>query len=290
VRVLVTGATGFVGGSIIRALVRKGHDAIAAVRRHDVGVRDCESVVWDIGQARRPSPLPPKIDAIVHAAQSRNYRAFPADADEMLRVNVAGACALLDYAVDAGVSRFCLLSSGTVYEPYGGGLHEEAALSPTSFLGATKLAAEVLARPYASDVALSILRLFFPYGPGQRDRLIPDIVDRVRSGRAVQLSADGDGLRIVPTYVEDIAEVTVAAVVEGWSGTMNVAAPWATTLRELAELIGTNVGRRPIFETTDRAAICITPVLDRLRAHFDMSRFTPIETALVRMLTDRTNA
>jgi UDP-glucose 4-epimerase len=285
-RVLVTGASGFVGRSVVRALACEGHAPIAAVRRHDADLPACETVVWDIGRATRPIPLPPKIDAIVYAAQSRNYRSFPADIDELFRVNVAGACTLLDYAVDTGVSRFCLLSSGTVYEPYRGELREEAALAPTSFLGASKLAAEVLAGPYQGKVALSVLRLFFPYGPGQTGRLIPDIIERVRTGRAVELSADGDGLRIAPTYVSDLAEIVMAAVTEGWTGTMNVASPHAISLRELAELAGKLIGLRPVFEMTDRQATWITPVLDRLKAHFDMSAFTPIEDGLARTLAD----
>jgi UDP-glucose 4-epimerase len=289
-RVLVTGASGFVGRSVVRALAREGHDAIAAVRRHDPDLPACETVVWDIGRARRPVPLPSKVDAIVHAAQSRNYRSFPTDIDELFRVNVAGARTLLDYGVDTGVSRFCLLSSGTVYEPYRGELREEAALAPTSFLGASKLAAEILAGPYQGKMALSVLRLFFPYGPGQTGRLIPDIIERVRTGRAVELSADGNGLRIAPTHVSDLAEIAVAAVAEGWTGTMNVASPHTISLRELAELAGKLLGLRPVFEMTDREAIWITPVLERLMAHFDMSAFTPIADGLVQMLADDISA
>jgi UDP-glucose 4-epimerase len=283
VRVLVTGATGFIGASLLRALARKGHEAIAAVRRHDADVRGCETVVWDIGEARRPIPVPFGVDAIVHAAQSRNYRALPADGSEMFRVNVAGAWALLDYAAEIGVSRFCMLSSGAVYQPFRGELREDAPVAPTDFLGATKLAAEVLARPYEGRFAISVLRLFFPYGPGQRNRLVPDIVERVRAGKPVQLSSDGEGVRIAPTYVEDIAEIVVAAVTEGWTGTMNVASPQVMSLRELAELIGEVVCRAPIFETTDRETIRIVPVLDRLKANFDIGRFTPFELALRRI-------
>jgi UDP-glucose 4-epimerase len=290
VRVLVTGASGFVGRSVVRALAREGHDAIAAVRRHEADLPAYETVVWDIGRAKRPVPLPPKVDAIVHAAQSRSYRSFPTDIDELFRVNVAGACTLLDYAVDTGVSRFCLLSSGTVYEPYRSELREEAALAPTSFLGASKLAAEILAGPYQGKMALSVLRLFFPYGPGQTGRLIPDIIERVRTGRAVELSADGNGLRIAPTYVSDLAEIAVAAVAEGWTGTMNVASPHTISLRELAELAGKLLGQRPVFEMTDREATRIAPVLERLKAHFDMSAFTPIEDGLVRTLAGESSA
>ena len=289
-RVLVTGATGFIGAPLLRALTRKGHEVVAVVRNRDADVQGCRSVVWDVGQEKRPASPLPRVDAIVHAAQSRNYQAFPADGREMFQVNVGGAWALLDYAVETGVSRFCLLSSGTVYEPYRCELEEDAPLAPTSFLGATKLAAEALAKPYGRHLSLSVPRLFFPYGPGQRKRLIPDIIERVRRGRPVELSSDGEGLRIVPTYVEDIVEIIGAALSEGWTGTMNVASPRAVSLRELAEAIGSLIGKRPVFEITNRETMRIVPMLDRLRAHFDMTRFTPLERALEHVVADAVQA
>lgn len=290
-RVLVTGATGFVGASVLRALARKGHEAIAAMRRSgDAVLRNCETVAWDIGEARRPVPGLTGVDAIVHAAQSRNYRAFPADGAEMFRVNVAGAWTLLDYAVEMGVSRFCMLSSGAVYQPFLGELREDASLAPADFLGATKLAAEILARSYEARLAISVLRLFFPYGPGQRNRLVPHIIERVRTGEPVQLCSDGQGLWIAPTHVEDIAEVVVTAVEEGWTGTMNVGSPQVVSLRHLAALIGEAVGRPPIFETTDRQSIRIAPVLDRLKEKFDLGRFTLLERAVHAVAAQQTEA
>ncbi|MFX5743321.1 NAD-dependent epimerase/dehydratase family protein, partial [Acinetobacter baumannii] len=66
---------------------------------------------------------------MAHLAQSRAYRAFPGDAAEMFRVNVAGAQELLAAASATGVSRFCLVSTGSVYEPFSAPLAEDAALA-----------------------------------------------------------------------------------------------------------------------------------------------------------------
>ena len=279
-RVLVTGTTGFVCGAVLRALARRGHDAIALVRDRRAAPPIGAPIVWDLAQSARPDVLPRGIDAIVHGAQSRDYRNFPADGGAMFRTNVAGTWSLLDYAAESGIKRFCLLSSGTVYEPYRGPLDEKAATAPTSFLGATKLAAEVVARPYGAMLGLCVLRLFAPYGRGQRDRLVPDIAQRVRDGRAVELASDGQGLWLTPTHVDDVAEVVTTAVEEEWTGTVNVAAPEVVSLKRLAETIGGFVDRDPVFRITEREPLRIEPSLERLAERFDLGRFRLLQRGL----------
>lgn len=280
-KVLVTGATGFIGTRLVAELTSQGHEVHALVRNPARAPPDCIPLPWNLDEPR-PEQLPRQLDAIVHAAQSRGYRAFPANALEMAQVNVAGTVALLDYAAGIGVEKFCLLSSGTVYEPYRVELTEDARLDPTSYLGATKLAAEILARPYGALFPIAVLRLFFPYGPGQKNRLIPDLISRVRAGKPVVLASDGEGLRLVPTYVDDIAKVITCALNDGWSGIFNVAAPTAVSIRRLAETIAGVVGGTPAFEIVAEAPLTIVPRLDRLSGRFDLGRFTSLEDGIRR--------
>ena len=276
-RVLLTGATGFVGRALAPRLAASGHEVVAVVR----GASALPAPVrWDLGRGAAPRDLPSRVEAVVHAAQSRNYRAFPQDGPELFAVNVAGTAALLDYAVRAGASRFCLLSTGSVYEPFRSGLDEEARLAPTSMLGASKLAAEVVARPYAALFALSILRVFTPYGPGQTGRLIPDLINRVRTGQAVDLSSDGQGVRLAPIFVDDLCAVVVAAVEGAWNATLNVASPRAASLREVAELIGRNCDRTPVFKVGTGARTDLAPPVERLGRLFDLDAMLPLGAGL----------
>jgi UDP-glucose 4-epimerase len=283
-RVLVTGSTGFVGAHVVRKLIQKGHEVFSVVRAPGALPDHGAPIVWDLAANKRPEGLPTNLDAIAHVAQSRKYRDFPADASEMFKVNVFGTAKLLDYASHAKVSRFCLISSGTVYEPFRRELKEDAPLEPASYLGATKLAAEHLARPYGALFQLSILRLFFPYGPGQRNRLVPELINRVRNGAPIQLASDGEGLRLVPTFIDDIAEVIATALAEDWSGTVNVSTPIVVTLRQLAESIARTIGANAIFERTEEESKIVVPCLDQLRARFDLNRFTPLDLGLQRTL------
>src|SRR5207237_3053965 len=197
---------------------------------------------WDLENPVIPRDLPDRIDAVAHLAQARHYRNFPDDAPEMFRVNVNATAALLEYGRQARASVFCLVSSGTVSERYVGRISEDAPVAPTRHLGASKLAAETLERPYADLFDVSILRLFFPYGPRQTERLVPDVIERVRNGTPVQLASDGEGLRLVPTFVDDIAAVIETALAAHWRGVFNIANPPVLTLQERAHCTERGLG------------------------------------------------
>jgi nucleoside-diphosphate-sugar epimerase len=282
-RILITGGTGFVGSTLGPRLIAAGHE-LFSICRPGSSVAFGETVVWDAGSLAETSTFPEAIDVVIHLAQSRSYRNFPADSREMFNVNIGMTMSLLQWAAQSTVKQFCLVSSGTVYEPFTGSLQEDAAVAPRGFLGASKLASEIIAWPFSGLFKLNILRLFFPYGPGQRDRLIPDLIRRIRNGEAVQVTANGEGMRLVPTFVEDIADVFLASVESSWTGTVNVATPEALSIREIAELIGQGLGVQPKLEILERTSIDVLPDLDRLASRFDLRRFTRFEQGLRRTI------
>jgi nucleoside-diphosphate-sugar epimerase len=279
-RILVTGATGFIGRALVERLA--GQEVVALVRPGS-RIAGVETVEADLAQPIDADRLPKRVDAVVHLAQSSKARSFPESAPETFTINVAATAALLDWALRAGATRFCLASTGSVYEPYAGPLEEDAALAPTSFYAASKAAAELLLRPYQGRLAASALRLFFPYGPGQSGRLFSELATRIREGRPVHLPPGGDGLVLAPTYVGDVADAIGAAVEEGWTGPLNVAAPGSITLRTLAEAIGRVLETRVHFATDPHAgAAHIVPNLARLATLRDPTAFVPLETGLRR--------
>jgi nucleoside-diphosphate-sugar epimerase len=263
----------------VRRLAERGHELLC-ICRPGAQVRSYQTVWWDASEPLPEGSFPNDVDVVVHLAQSRTFRNFPGDAQEMFGINVRMTAELLRWAANAGVKQFVLASSGSVYEPYLGRLHEDAALAPNSFLGATKLAAEVLAKPYGNVFKLSILRLFFPYGPAQRDRLIPDLIERVRTGRKIQLAEDGEGLSFTPTFIDDVSSVFAACVENAWTGTINVGAPGCVSIRRVTEIIGNILKTDPQYELVKRPAVVIDPDLSRLTERLDPAGFTPLDAGL----------
>jgi nucleoside-diphosphate-sugar epimerase len=216
-----------------------------------------------------PERFPSQIDAVVHLAQSRRYREFPEGTDDLIRVNVVAPIALLKWAAKQGVQRFCLVSTGSVYEPYDGPLNEAAALAPQSMHASSKLACELLTRPFERQLSISRLRLFFPYGPGQSDRLVPDLIHRIQTGRAIELNGSEGGLEFCPTFVGDIAAVISCAVEDRWTGTFNIASAHVTTLKAFSELLGQALGRAPVFHREPlQPPLRIVPSLELLRQKY----------------------
>jgi len=240
-RCLVTGASGLIGSRLLRLL--SPHWQVHAIGR-TAGER-LPNVTWqrvDLAAPFDPGELPGDVDTVVYLAQSEAFREFPEKAREIFAVNTDGVLRLLDYARSRGVKRFVFGSSG--------GLNEEApvAAGNLGFYLGTKLCSEVLVRNYAPLMSTVVLRFFFVYGAGQKSgMLVPRLVRSVREGTLVTLQG-AEGVRLNPTYVSDAAESIARALDLEGSHTINVAGPEELSLRRMCELIGTALGRAPLFE------------------------------------------
>jgi UDP-glucose 4-epimerase len=279
-RILLTGATGFLGRHLLPLL--DGHE-IFALARHPSSI-DGSSVNWieaDLSCELDVRTLPARMDAIIHLAQSSRFREFPGGAGDVFAVNVAAPSALMDWAVTAGVSRAVFASTGTVYEPFAGPLREDVAVSPHGYYGASKLAAEALTLAYQAHMAVSQLRVFFPYGPSQRGMMISRLIDTIRSGGTVTLPREGDGIRLSPTFVNDVVSIFRQACDESWRGVWNVASPETVSFHELANMIGKIAHRTPLISRSEAATPApILPDLGKLATKVDLSTFRALEDGL----------
>ena len=174
-RLLITGATGFLGGHFLRLALKRGHQVVAFRRpgsrpRVQLDVQPewidgpwngSEGVEWS------------RIDALVHLA-SAGVSPQPVDWTTAMRVNVAEAMALLQTAEVAGVPRILLCGSCLEFGAAAGGFERvpsNANLSPRGAYATSKAAFSVAAAGFArgSRSSLVLLRPFHFYGEGQHE-------------------------------------------------------------------------------------------------------------------------
>jgi UDP-glucose 4-epimerase len=167
-KVLVTGATGFVGRPLLAALQGAGYEVHAAVRRQPQPVLPVGVVVVpgpDLGEAGAWCGLLDGIDAVVHLAGIAHTGKGVPDVHYDL-VNRQGSAALARAAAQAGVGRFVFVSSIRAQSGPAAthALTETDEPRPTDPYGRSKLAAEADIR--ATDIPSTILRPVAMYGPG----------------------------------------------------------------------------------------------------------------------------
>lgn len=256
--ILVTGASGFVGLALCAELIGRGHQVIAFDRMPPCF--DCESIAaatFVAGDIRDEAALRQVLDAhpvthIVHGAaitpDAERERAAP---DDIVEVNVLGACRLMQAAAGRELARIMYLSSISAYGnafPGGDGrLQESACPRPSALYGITKLSAELAMRRIAelNGQDLRILRLGPLFGPwehasGARDVLSPhhQIAQAARSGSPCTLprAVPADWL-YSPEAARRIADVLLRDVVTDdvlnlGGGTVTTLEDWCAALRE----------------------------------------------------------
>ena len=285
--VLITGATGFIGTSLVREVTRN-HEVVAVARNPPA--RTGDAVRWiagDLADRCVGDRLPSHVDAVVYLAQSRRYREFPAGAADVFDVNIVGLMSMLEYARNHRVGCFVLASSANVYRRADEAIREDAPIEPLTFYARSKVAAELLLQSYADMFCCVVLRLFTVYGPGQRDALIPSLIDRVRERRPIQIEGDV-GLKVSPIFVDDVAHAIVALLESApWTrrlDTLNVGGQETASVLELGGLIGDVLRIPPQFEFVPGTPSGWVADSSKLRTALGLHSFTGLREGLSHMV------
>jgi nucleoside-diphosphate-sugar epimerase len=200
--------------------------------------------------------LPERIDAVIHLAQSAEYRNFPAAAADIFAVSATATTRLAEWARRAGASHFIVASTGGLYGASDEPVREAGPLvedrGPLGFYFAAKRTSELVAAQYSSAMTTAVLRCFFIYGSRQSPQmLMPRLVESVREGRPITLQGR-DGIRINPIHVDDAALAVERCLGLKKSDVLNIAGPEPVYLRRIAALIGDAVGRAPVFTVDEQ--------------------------------------
>lgn len=254
-KILITGANGFIGHHLV-SLLKDRHEIFALVRKGpDESIsKDVRWIVQDLTKPLKYSRLPKHVNAIIHLAQSKQYKQFPEGAKDIFDINVYGTFELLEYARKRGVERFLFASSGGVYGYSYEKFVETDPVNPLNFYLSSKYTAELLLGNYRKFFRTIVFRFFFVYGPGQRGMLIPILINKVRSGETITIEGD-PGLRINPIYVEDAVRVFESALQLQNSDLFNVAGNEHITITDLVRLIEQALRKKAVVKHIDKDSL-----------------------------------
>jgi nucleoside-diphosphate-sugar epimerase len=245
-RILITGATGFIGGHLIRTL--RPHQEVFGLVRRRPEEGSLQGVHWiehDLNKPLDHSALPENLDAIIHLAQSKLYKQFPDGAKDIFGVNIQSTFQLLEYGRQAGIECFVFASTGGVYGYSGGRLVETDRVNPQNFYLRSKYTGELLIANYERFFRTVVFRFFFVYGPGQEGMLIPTLVRKILKGETIVIEGN-PGLRINPIYIEDAIRVFEPALHLPTSHLFNVSGDEEVTILGLINLVETTADRKAI--------------------------------------------
>jgi len=205
VKVLVTGGAGYIGAVVTHALVEAGHHVVVL---DDLSTGFADSIPaglefhqLPVHQVARVLTRDSGFDGVLHFAGKIEVAESVARPDLYWDVNVAGSMALLNAIRVAGTPRMIFSSTGSMYEPTGGKLDENAAVRPNNPYAATKYAVDLMLAGECGAFSLGAasLRYFNASGAvgklGERhtpeSHLIP-IVLQVAAGQRDELMLYGD--------------------------------------------------------------------------------------------------
>jgi UDP-glucose 4-epimerase len=204
-KVLITGASGFIGSHLMATLKHRGFETIGfdkTIRSREVIKGDCQD------KANLKKAIKKDVDWIVHLAANPDARAGPS---ELFHDNVAATSNVIELVNELRIPELTFASSSTVYGEGKMPVAEGAPLQPISFYGWTKLFCEELLKRHAnSKTKITIVRYANVVGP-RGHGVIPDLVAKLRRDPH-ELEVFGDGSQSKSyVYVDDAISGLIAA-------------------------------------------------------------------------------
>jgi nucleoside-diphosphate-sugar epimerase len=263
-KILLTGAAGFIASRVARLLLDSGDEVIGVDSMNDA--YDVRLKIWRLAQledcprfsfyrtdisdraALTEIVTGAQPDAVVNLAARAGVRQSIDDPWVYYETNVTGTLNLLELCHELGIPKFVLSSTSSAYgdqaqQPFTEDMPTDRPLSPYA---ASKKAAEVLAYTYHDvyGIDVTVFRYFTVYGPaGRPDMSIYRFIRWIDEGLPVKVFGDGTQRRDF-TFVEDIARGTVAGLSKVGYQIINLGGDRPVSLLDLIGIIEEKLGKK----------------------------------------------
>lgn len=270
--ILVTGATGLIGGCLVEALMlnpRRDYAVYASGRNQERAQERFKSFADDKGfhfiqhDVLKPLQGDVRFDYVFHAASNASPNFFAKKPVEVIKSNIDGVAHLMEYGLGHGMRRFLYVSSGEVYgegdgraftEDYSG--YVDCTKSRSCY-PSSKRAAETLCVSYAEEYGADVViarpcHVYGPYFTEQDNRVYAQFIRNVLHGENIIMKSTGEQFRSW-CYVVDCVSALLHILLKGESGeAYNIAdASSNISIRELAETIANIGGCKVVIDVPD---------------------------------------
>lgn len=207
--IVIMGGCGFVGYSLGKVLA--ANHKVLSIDRINTGATDkgVDFLNLDIRE-NLPEVNEYRESTVIHTAAVMNV----ADINDFWRVNVIGTKNVLDWAIKHNAKHLIFISSGSVYGYTKNRFMKESdPLNPIGAYGYTKWMGENISQMYhkLNDLPVTILRLYFPYGPGQEKGIFQLIVQSIKNEKPLTIKKNGSP-NFRPLYIDDLISAVVKVI------------------------------------------------------------------------------
>ena len=254
-KILILGATGFLGSVVTSILAREGHQVVCLVRGADSenNLPNVEFVQATLDDTQAIAENAKDADFLLHFAWDTTPGTSKGQPTVEAVNNLLPTFRLLEQLHSLSRCKLVFISSaGAVYDEDGVSVaNETSLLGPASYYGAGKLAVEMFLRAYCAQTAqpVVIVRPTNVYGPGQRTKrqfaIVPTLMDAISEGTTFQIWGNGEATRDY-LYAEDFAEFFVLLMAQQLEGvsTFNLASQQSCSISNLCEIMQKISGKK----------------------------------------------
>lgn len=277
--ILLTGSNGFIGSNLKNYYKLKGHNVFEINKENGF---DLSKNDWTIGI--------PKInfEIVVHLAQSKHYRDFENNSNDIFRVNIQSTSELLNWAKLNNIKKFIYTSSANVYDNSNIISYENSSTNYNSFYDLTKILSESIISFYSKYFQILILRLNTVYGPGQKDTIIPKIINKVKNKEEIVL-ARGKGIFLNPIYIDDLIHIIYNLSLyefDNQKEVFNVSSDETISLHEIALIISKFLSNDLNLKITDEEVKYFLCDISKLKSHFEKIKFSKFKNVIKDMINE----
>ena len=228
-KILITGGTGFIGSNLINSLNSENY--IINIGRNK-NLR-CENIFWDL-QGNLDDLLLNDVDIIIHCASIVGNTSN--NKSDYIDINLKSTLELLEFSIKNKVKKFILISTGGVYGYSKKVLDENDICNAREIYSLSKYFSEKVCELYKDKLSIVVLRMFFPYGEGQKSRLISNLFNDILEKKEIMLSKNGQPI-INPVHIIDVVNIIKNIIKNDLDGTFNICGNEFLSIEQLCKKI-----------------------------------------------------